>query len=113
MPATAIIAQELPGPYSQVGAELTWATIDHTNGNSVVASALQVLLVRNATGSSKTVTITSQPDPVYGRTGNANATLADGVTQIFQLTGQGWANSSGNIEFTGQSGLSIAVIKVA
>lgn len=113
MPATAVAPQVLPGPHSQTGAALTWAVVDAVNGNSVVASPLLVLLVRNPTGASKTITVTSQPDPVYGRTGNASSSIAAGASRIFQLTSAGWVNTDGLILFSGDADLEVAILKVA
>ena len=113
MPATVIAPQALPGPHSQTGAALTWTAVDAVNGNSVVASPLLVLLVRNPTGASKNLTVTSQPDPVYGRTGNATSSLSAGASRMFQLTSAGWANNDGVILFSGDADLEVAILRVA
>jgi hypothetical protein len=113
MPETAVAPQSLPSPHSQVGSSLTWTIVDSVNGNSVVASPLIVLIVRNPSGSSKSITVTSQPDPVYGRTGNVSTSIASGASKLFQLTSAGWANTDGLILFTGGVDLEVAILKVA
>ena len=113
MPATAITPQSLPGPHSQVGSSVTWTVVDAVNGNSVVASPLIVLIARNPTGASKNITVTSQPDPVYGRTGNVSTSIASGASKMFQLTSTGWANTDDVILFNCDADLEVAILKVA
>ena len=109
--ATNINKQTAPGFWSTTGLVLTETAIDTGNGNETGSGSDILLLARNTHATNAyTFTITSQPDPVYGRSGNVNAvSLAAGELRLFRLTGPGWADANGKINFTAQN----AAVKVS
>ena len=66
-------------------AAVTEATADTSNGNSLVnPDGRTILLVRNASGSSINITITSVADPDTGRTGDIGPqAVANGALRAF------------------------------
>lgn len=65
-------------------AALTEADADNSNGNKFDnTEGKALLIVRNASGSPATITITSVPDPMTGRTGDISQAVAAGVTRVF------------------------------
>lgn len=101
MPATSLTADSVPGRYSQTGQVLTETAIDVANGNEVLAADTLMIIVRNAGASSRTFTITSQPDPVTGRTGDVSQAIAAGEERLFCLTKSGWMGTNGKVSFGG------------
>lgn len=112
MPATAITPTTIPTKYATSGDAITWANCDSVNGNEVAASDSLVLLFRNTNASAQTINITSQPDPVYGRTGNVAYSLAAGATRVFHVTRAGWQNTDGKIAFSSHADVLVAAIIV-
>jgi hypothetical protein len=114
MPATPVTAKTMPGVYSTTGEVLTETACDPTNGNEVTGTDNMVLLVRNAGATPRLFEITSEPDPVTGRTGDASATIAAGELRVFRLQKQGWANAStGKIAFEGaHADLKVSIINI-
>lgn len=101
MAATTLTKTVSPGKYSQTGTAVTMAGADVGNGNDFAQDRDVLVIAQNTGGSPYTVTITSQADPQYGRTGDVNAqSLAAGEIRIFRLTGPGWADSNGKINIS-------------
>lgn len=106
MPTTEIVKTAAPAEtydklHSTTGDEVTMAAADVANGNHIASSGDLLLLAHNTSGSSATITITSQPDPRFGRSGDVSAqTIAAGEIRRFRLTSTGWANTDGNIEIS-------------
>ena len=113
MPPTTIVANSMPGSFSTTGQVLTATAIDVANGNDVLAAENLFLLVHNSGASSRTFTITSQPDAVTGRTGNVSVSIAAGEKLIFRLTKNGWANGDGKVVFGGNHAeLIVSIVKM-
>lgn len=102
MPTTAISVQDFPGFYSTTGTDITTTAADTTNGNHVAISTVPVLLIaRNTGASTRTLTVTSQPLPGSGRTGDISAVnITAGTTKVVFLTKEGWANTSNQVAFS-------------
>ncbi len=101
MPTTVIAATSTPGQYSTTGQALTKTAADTTNNNHIVATSNVLLIAYNAGVGAATITITSEPDPTFGRSGDVSAqSLAADEIRVFRLTTTGWADSSGNIVIT-------------
>lgn len=112
MAATTLTAQTIPGAYSTTGLVVTQHDADAADGNDVAGDDL-FLLVRNSGATSHTFTITSVADPITGRTGDVDVTIAAGELRMFRLQKSGWANAStGKVEFGGSNAeLKISVVK--
>jgi hypothetical protein len=101
MPATALTIEDAPGKWSIVGEVLNFAAADVANGNSIAAGQDLLLVVYNAGGSSRTISITSQPVPPYNRTGDVTAlAIAAGEIRVFRLTKHGWADGDNLISLS-------------
>jgi hypothetical protein len=98
MTATTLTKTVAPGKWSTSGVVATMEVADTANDNDFAQDRDILLIVHNTGGSAYTVTITSEADPKYGRTGDVSAqSLAAGEIRLFRLTGQGWADSNGKI----------------
>lgn len=90
-----------PGKWSTTGTAVTMAAADVGGGNDFPQDRDVLVIAWNSGASPYTVSITSQADPDYGRTGDVNAqSLAADEIRIFRLTGPGWADSNGNINLS-------------
>src|SRR5579859_4844793 len=63
---------------------ITYAATDNVNGNAIANDGKVAILVKNPTGGSITVTISSVPD-AYGRTGDIVQAIAAGAEFAFGL----------------------------
>lgn len=105
MPRTALTKKTALGAfgtYSAGAAVVTMNAGDATNGNSFVASANDLVIVRNSGAGARTITFSSVADE-KGRTGDITAySLAAGAIAVFGpfTTAQGWRQSDGNIYIT-------------
>lgn len=99
MAETSISLQTGPTEYSQTGLAVTMTAADVGNGNVFTFAGSRVLIIaQNTGGSSYTVTITSQADPVTGRTGHVSAqSLAAGEIRVFRIPSTGWADTSSKV----------------
>jgi hypothetical protein len=94
-----------PGPYVTEGAAaqlavVTPVTADTVNGNVVKISRGVMLRAHNSGGSTRTITITSQPDPT-GRVANITGfSIAAGAIVIRRFARTGWANANGDLQVT-------------
>lgn len=97
--ATTLTKTVAPGKWSQSGIAVTMAAGDVGSGNDFPQDRDLLLVAHNTSGATPYyVTITSQADPTYGRTGDVNQQdLAAGEIRVFRLTGPGWADGNGNI----------------
>lgn len=113
MAATTLTAQTIPGAYSTTGLVVTQHDADAADGNDVAGDDSLFILVRNSGASSRTFTITSQPDPITGRTGDIDVTIAAGELRMFRVQKSGWADpTTGKIDFAGaHAELKISVLK--
>ena len=102
MPATTLTKTVAPDKWSQTGSAVTMAAGDVANGNDFAQDRDVLLIAHNTDGATAYyVTITSQADPRYGRTGDVTQQdLAAGEVRVFRLTGEGWADSNGKINVT-------------
>lgn len=92
MATTAIAVQDMPGPYSQTGTALTKTAADVANGNHFILTGTTIVVAHNTGGSAYTVTIDSQPDAKYGRSGSVTAqSVAAGAVRMFRVVADGWA----------------------
>lgn len=97
MPRVDLTPTTLPAPYADAPATLTWEAADPVEGNQVTLSGNEVLLVRNDDAADQTVTITSAPDPTYGRTEDLGPiTIPAGGYRAFQrFKLEGWRQPDG------------------
>lgn len=96
MAATTITKTAGPSPYPATATEFLWTAGDVGNGNDVVLTGKDILLVWNSDGAvQRTFTITSQPDP-YGRSQHITAQALDaGEFAIFgPVPLSGWADAN-------------------
>lgn len=95
MPTTAITVQDMPSAYSQTGTAVTMTAADVANGNHFVLTGTTIVTAQNTGGSAYTVTIDSQPDLKYGRSGSVAAqSLAASEIRQFRIVADGWADAS-------------------
>jgi Cft2 family RNA processing exonuclease len=101
--------------YSQTGYTVPMVAIDGNNGNEFVASLVRnLVIVSNTTANERSFTINSQPDPIYGRTGNVSVMVPAGAIRVFPLAYEGWADpATGKISLTGHGSLLVGVVKLA
>jgi hypothetical protein len=128
MPATQVPTQAVQGPYptlpvAPASLDLTFTAVDAVNGNFFLADPVpfnngaqgtiggDVLLVTNPTGGPLTITFTSQP--LNGRSGDITSySIGAGLTSAFKYSLlSGWTDISGNVFFTAQAGLLVAITK--
>jgi hypothetical protein len=113
MPATALTPLEASNAYSTTGYLLSLVNCDSANSNEFATNGGTVLLiVQNPTGSDRSITVTSQPDPVYGRTADVSVSVVANTTRVIRLTKDGWANSTGKITLNGHADLKVAVVQL-
>ena len=113
MPATPITPVAASNAYSLTGYLLGLVNCDSANSNNFAIDDGGVLLyVVNPTGTDRTFGVTSQPDPVYGRTGNISVSVVANTTRVFRLTSSGWADSAGKITFNGHADLKVAAVQM-
>ena len=115
MPRTAITKQAILGPYPTMpvaanSLDITLAACDVANGNQVVPSGDDVLVVLNSDPTNPyTFTLASVADD-KGRTGDITTySLSAGEYAFFRLKKTGWMQSDGNIYINGSN----AAIKFA
>lgn len=79
--------------YSAGAADVPMAAADAVNGNKVIGSGYDLILVHNTAGSAQTVTINSVPDPVTNRPGPiTDYSVGAGEYAVFGPFGlRGWA----------------------
>ena len=110
MSQTAISSQQLKqNNYAVVAGDLTitLTASDATNGNSLVATGSEILIVQNTDTASHTFTVSSVPDGL-GRsdaslTAYSVAASSFAAIQLSQLSG--WIQTNGNINLTSSSAL--------
>lgn len=128
MPATQVNTQNPVGPYpfsvAPGALDLVFTAVDNANGNYFQGDndpvtvrpegtyGGDILLVNNPTVGALTITFTSQPD-AQGRSGDIAAySVGAGVTAAFKYSNfVGWADNNGKVFFTGQTGLTVAVLQ--
>jgi hypothetical protein len=101
MARTELTPDEIAGPYSQSGTDLTWTAGDATNGNQFAATGREIVLARNTDTATHTVTIVSVNDP-YGRSADASEQLATSGssgdhTAFGPVPRIGWQQSDGKV----------------
>jgi hypothetical protein len=100
MPRTALTPITVKGPYPGTVAadalDFTLTAADVANGNDVVASGNDLLIIQNSGASTYTATIASVSDE-KGRTGDITAySLAAGDFAVFYFgNGNGWQQTTG------------------
>ncbi len=101
MAATTITPDSLPAAHSAAGQVLTATACDVANGNDVAIPAGKQLLLtaHNTGGSPYDFEVTSQPDTIFGRTGDIAVELAAGERRVFRLTRNGWVDGNGKLYF--------------
>ncbi len=83
---------------------MLWQAADAVLGNSFVASNKDYLFARNNSGSERTVTLRSVPDPAFGRFGDLSIVIEPNGTAVFGPIGRlGWAQSNGLIYVDAQA----------
>lgn len=84
MDRTVLTISTAPGAYAQAGVALTMAAADVANKNQWVATGKDLVVAHNTGASAYTVTITSVPDPQYGRTGDVtNDSIPAGEYRVY------------------------------
>lgn len=107
---TTIIGVQLAGGYANQYPAFTWTASDASNGNQFLSTGKEILLVRNTSGGSLTLTVVAVADTI-GRAVNASIIVGAGLYRSFGPIGiVGWRNSSGYVETTGAAALEIAVL---
>lgn len=101
MARTALPITSLPANYAASPQALAWTAADNVNGNSIVLTGREILLVQNTDAASQTVTINSAAD-AYGRTGDITAfAMAAGSFYAFQkFPTSGWEQTDGTLHLT-------------
>lgn len=81
------------------GTLLVWTAADTTNFNAFAMSGNDLLLAWNSGASPYTVTITSAPDPNYGRTKDITTeAIAAGTIRCYGVPQTaGWQQTDGNL----------------
>lgn len=104
-----------PLAYAVAGTTLSWTACNVANGNRVpIADGEILLLFATNDGSEDPVnlTVTSQPDPVFGRTGNISRSIASGAYVAFRLDSIGWA-TNGFVNFNGDNAaVKVMILKI-
>lgn len=120
MARTTIVAQALLGPYPSLpltadSADIVFANSDNANGNQVVSTGKEIVLVRNNSGGAAgTVTITSTVDEL-NRTGHITAySLANGdIAMLGPFSEKGWKQSDGYLYIdTSAATMQLKVVKI-
>lgn len=114
MSATLIAAQAGTGPNPSAGLALTWTAADVANGNYTPSTGREILLVNNTDVSARHVTITSQVDGL-GRTKDITSeAIAAGGTHAFgPVQRLGWADNSGNLNFSADNAaVKFAIVQI-
>lgn len=115
MPRTSIATQTLS---FQSGAAITLSAADSANGMLFSNDGETLLVVRNASASSITVTVVSVAD-LYGRTGDISATVAAGAFWISgPLEPSIWNQTSSDlgktyVNFSSATSVTVGAIKYA
>jgi hypothetical protein len=115
MPPTAITPISPSNAYSTSGYAFPLVACDPGNGNSFAAIEGEYFLIAQNSGATpRSLTITSQPDPVFGRTGDVTGNVAANSTRVYRLKNYGWADTNGDITFTGaHTDLLVGVLKIS
>jgi hypothetical protein len=110
--ATAITAIDAGGALDYSGVALTWTAADASNGNEVVCTGREIILVRNDDASAHDVTVTSVEDS-YGRTKDQTANVAASEYHIFgPFPRDGW-ETGGVLSFsTDNASVYFAVLRL-
>lgn len=100
LPQTALAAAFDAVPCSA----LTYTPADASNGNRFVTNGQQICLVRNVSGTSKTITVSSVADP-YGRVQDLTThSIAAGAVHLLpRFPATGWKQADGHIWVTGST----------
>lgn len=103
MPRTALTAIAMPTEYATAPSTITWTALDVANGNNVVFTGRQILLIRNVdAGGAHSVTVASVA--LNGRTGDAVKSVPASGFVVFQLfPTAGWQQTDGKLNITGDS----------
>ena len=102
-----------PTAYATSGTTITWTAADPYNYDQFLSTGRELLLVRNDSGDTQTITVSSVADQ-FGRTGDATKAVADGAYAVFQMfPTHGWQQSSGYVYVDGaDTDVYLAVIRV-
>lgn len=103
----------IPKSYATSGSTLTWTASDPYNFNQFSSTGREILLVRNDSGDTQTITVTSVADQ-FGRTGDTSKAVANGAYAVFQqFPTHGWQQSDGYIYVDGaDTDVYLSVIRV-
>lgn len=115
MAAVLVTPVSAPLAYSTTGLALTEVSVDVANGNYFAPDhSNYLLIVRNSGASTRTITVTSVADPVFNRTGHLGPqNVLAGELRIIRLVKSGWADTSGNINFSGShADLKVSIVKL-
>ncbi len=118
MPRTVITTQQ--AKKNVATNPMTWTAADATNNHFYADSGDTVLLMRNTDSTSKTVTISSVPEPSFARTGDVVVVVpaaSGGVPgmAVFGLPDpQAWDQADGtiNVNVSNATGLSFCALQV-
>ncbi len=103
----------LLGPWSQVGVAVTMTASAGAGGDTFAASGDMILIAWNSGATPRTITITSQPDPATGRSGDVTAqALAAGEFRAFRLLPLGWSNAGSIAIATSHAEVKIAILQM-
>lgn len=92
-------------------AGLTWTNADLAEGNEFLNSGEEVVIIRNTTAGSRTVTFVSVPDP-FGRLGNLAVVVAAGGVAFAGPFKPGiWSTAQGRVELTVSADVTFAVVR--
>jgi hypothetical protein len=112
MPRTDIVRIQMPGPYTDTPAVVTYSATDVPNGNRMKWTGKEILLVRNTDASvSRAFSLLSTPDR-SGRNGQVDKTMLAGDFDVYGpfTDPQGWVQSDGYIYITGALNIVFAVL---
>jgi hypothetical protein len=112
MPRTLGTPLTAPGTTDTDGTTVVFTAVDNANGDAVVASGNDLILVRNPTGGALLVTIGSAPDP-FGRVGDHSFSIPATTIRVFgPYPPTGWRQADGRLYINGATGLEYAVIRL-
>lgn len=98
MARTVLTKTTAPSPYATAGTAVTFTAADTTNQNRFILTGRQIIIARNTGASTRTVTITSIADPIFGRSGTISAeNITAGQVKVYGagLATDGWLQTDG------------------
>lgn len=111
---TIVQTTSTPGGYAAYGRTLNFSAADPGHGNRFLSSGRDLLIVRNSSGSTQTVTVLAVADSYTGRVQNQSQAIAAGDEVLFGIfLADGWKRGDGYVHVDAPSAdVKLAVVPI-